>query len=348
MSETLPNPIDRLARESGSEWPSIRNAQAATAREKESLRSALDGLVSREDMSVVVFGSLARGEVTSGSDADWTLLIDGQATSTHFDVSREIGKTFDRFKNGPGREATFGGLAFSHQILHRIGGAEDTNRNLTQRILLLLESDVLGPREAYERVLRAVLHRYIMEDAGWDVKSVTLPRFLLNDVARYWRTVAVDFAYKRREREANGWALRTVKLRLSRKLTYASGLLACYSCALAASVHAAEDRSTAVIEQLLKQASLTPLQRIAVTACEQDLLQPAIRVFDSYDRFLAILDSDMYRSELDALRPEEASLNELYQQARELGHSFQAGLNEIFFDENGTQIPELTRKYGVF
>ena len=32
-----------------------------------------------EDTSIVVFGSLARSELTSGSDLDWVLLVDGFA-----------------------------------------------------------------------------------------------------------------------------------------------------------------------------------------------------------------------------------------------------------------------------
>ena len=36
-----------------------------------------------DDADVVVFGSLARREWTSGSDVDWTMLIDGQADPEH-------------------------------------------------------------------------------------------------------------------------------------------------------------------------------------------------------------------------------------------------------------------------
>jgi len=327
----------------------LRSARERARESKARLAASVSDLVSREDMSVVVFGSLAREEVTSGSDTDWTLLIDGQASSTHFDVVREVRRRIEELEQKePGREGTFGNLAFSHEILHRIGGGEDTNRNLTQRILLLLESEALGPDEAHGRVLRGVLDRYITEDAGWDARTVNVPRFLLNDIARYWRTVAVDFAYKRRERAAEGWALRTVKLRLSRKLTYASGLLACFSCALEPSVLDAEDRSKAVADHLLKLVELTPLERIAQMLLHEGLLDPAARLFGSYDQFLGLLDDKTIRDHLDELSPGDAEGDTRYQRARKIGHDFQRALDDVFFEDNGTGIPVLTRKYGVF
>src|SRR6266700_860144 len=118
----------------------------------------------------------------------------------------------------------------------KIGGQNDTNRNTTQRILLLLESQPIGTRtEAHERVLRAVINRYLEEDTHpltQNSKAYRVPRFLLNDIVRFWRTMAVDFASKQRDRAGKGWGLRNAKLRMSRKLIFASGLLVCFSANL--------------------------------------------------------------------------------------------------------------------
>ncbi|MHB1223336.1 MAG: hypothetical protein ACYC2G_04715 [Gemmatimonadaceae bacterium] len=153
-------------------------------------------------------------------------------------------------------------------MVHQIGGGEDTNRNTTQRILLLLESRAVGDASAYRRVLQQLLKRYVTEDFGWmhGRNVANFPRFLQNDIVRYWRTVAVDFAYKRRERQGRGWALRTVKLRLSRKLTYVAGLAGCYSCALlgeALPAAGSEDRSLAVIDHLESVFRDPPLEIVA-------------------------------------------------------------------------------------
>jgi len=128
----------------------------------------------------------------------------------------ELARKIDEIVSGasakhPGREGTFGSLAFSHELV-RIGGEDDTNRNTTRRILLLLESDPVGRPEAYERVVTNVLRRYILEDRGFVEQSgpYHVPRFLLNDFARYWLTMAVDFAYKQRTRFGEGAAIRNL------------------------------------------------------------------------------------------------------------------------------------------
>lgn len=337
------------------DWGHLRQARASSEEKRAELRNSLSGLDS-EDTSIVVSGSLARDEFTSGSDIDWTLLIDGSADPRHHDLFQEIdAKVKPLASKEPGAQGTFGSMVFSHDVIHEIGGEDDTNRNTTRRLLLLLESRAVGRQDAYQRVVRNILNRYLLEDRGlWKGSGHRVPRFLLNDCARYWRTLAVDFAYKLRKRAGKGWAIRNIKLRMSRKLIYVSGLLACYRCHLDYStedrqaIFADPDRHKEVVEHLEMVFRETPLEIVAgVLLRYPHLGEAAKKIFSSYNEFLAILADDRSRGRLESLTEDRADNDEIYQQARQLSHSFRDGLLDFFFDRE-SELDSLTKNYGVF
>jgi hypothetical protein len=73
--------------------------------------------------------------------------VDGQANADHLRIAQEIDRVLKNHREDfrpPGQTGTFGNLSFSHEIVHQIGGQTDTNRNTTQRVLLLLESAAIG------------------------------------------------------------------------------------------------------------------------------------------------------------------------------------------------------------
>jgi hypothetical protein len=245
-------------------------------------------------------------------------------------------------------------LTFSHDLVHFIGGQDDTNANLTRRILLLLESKPVGDRAAYDRAVRAVLERYLTSDHGWiNAKSPSrVPRFLQNDMARYWRTVAVDFAYKQWTRDNEGWALRSAKLRMSRKLLYAAGLLYCFSLSDKTWEDSPSDTDPArvqrAIERLWSQTNRTPLDLLAEGFLRLSSVGPGHQAFRAYDEFLAVLQTREQRDELEALEAKQADHSDLYQHVRDVGRRFERSLEAMFFDDKTTPYPDLTRTYGVF
>lgn len=366
------NDVESLEKALGASWPNIRKARESTNEGKIILEKTFTAVsnstnlpLPSDDISIIVFGSLARKEFTSGSDIDWTLLVDGRANSQHHDVALRFKNELEEKKvKGPGIEATFGGLAFSHDIIHRIGGGDDTNKNTTQRILLLLESATIGHRQgdncAHKRVMQAVLNRYILEDRTSSSESIKVPRFLLNDIVRYWRTMAVDFGYKRRERQGKGAAIRTVKLRLSRKLIYVSGLLACFACEMDKAL-ASQNASSVegndqnlLVDYLYKLLQHPPLDILSSIVLSHDinhhhsLFSAAKDVIDNYDCFLKLIDDKDKRDHLENLLPDQTDTDSVYQEAKIICDRFQSGLNGIFFLENGTELCTLIQKYGVF
>ncbi len=351
---TATSAIDTLAARLGCEWRHLTAAEEASRRERERLTRAIAGRVP-VDTSFVVFGSLARGEFTAGSDLDWTLLIDGRADRGHPTAVREIaGALTTAGVRGPGPSGVFGNLAFSHPILHQIGGQDDSNRNTTQRILLLLESLALGPADAHQRVVDLVLERYVQDDRGllFGKGPQLIPRVLLNDIARYWRTVTIDFVNKQNERD-DGWALRNIKLRLSRKLIFVGGLLTCFAAELVGEDAGLREGGKVVPERvtafLRRSLQRRPLEALA-HVCLRQGVQPATAraIFDSYDAFLAILDDKTQREALKRHTFDDLGDSTVFRRASHLARTFQdEGIHRLFFEDEPL-LRELITRHGVF
>lgn len=350
--------LDEVQEWLGTPYHNIGAARKLASQREAAITFALvKGRLIPDDASFVVFGSLARGEWTSGSDLDWSLLIDGGVDPTHLKIAHRIREALDALETKrPGREAVFGGLSFSHELVHHIGGNDDTNRNLTQRVLLLLESKPLGEEQAYERVVKAVLKRYCEEDAhiySGVEHRFKVPRFLVNDIVRFWRTIAVDYVSKRRERDNKGWALRNAKLRLSRKLLFTSGILMCLQCRLkevpgSEGVVAGGPLETEPLMRFLSAfVERPPLDIVCEALLSNGVKETAKDVLDSYDRFLGMLDDPQKREDLDGLPYENAENSALFQEVRGLGGVFQKGLDQLFFVDNEA-LAKLAREYGMF
>ncbi len=371
MSHSENRPLFRLEQKLGSNWQHLREADAAAVKAQRELLDLLEREVAKfasEDANLVVFGSLARKEWIDGeSDLDWTYFVDGQANSRHLKIAQEIKSALpkevrlidgqEKFRFGvPGPTGTFGNLAFGHQLVHLIGGQDDTNKNMTQRILLLLESVPIGPRSAYDRVARAVIDRYLEEEAEFLVDGqmkFKVPRFLLNDIVRFWRTMAVDFASKQRDRGGKEWALRNAKLRMSRKMIFASGLLVCFACNLddnlqsKISTQSSDINLKHLANHIWEYVNLAPLdilasmvEKVAVEA------EVARSLFSAYDKFLALMADKDARSALKNMSPRDSRKDPVFGQVREISKQFETGLNNLFFKNE--RLKPLTEKYGVF
>ena len=357
--------VAELSHSLGQSWSAIDDAKTSAFEVQQLLGREL-GEFSSDDIDIVVFGSLARGEWTSGSDVDWTLLIDGQASPDHRPAARQVQERIaatifrGRTLNPPGPEGIFGNLAFSHDIVHHIGGQSDTNRNTTQRVLLLLEARPIrhsghgGAVGPYDRVVRSILYRYLHDDTNFsagDIDESRIPRFLLNDVVRYWRTMCVDFAFKEWEQAGKKWALRNIKLRMSRKLLFASALMTIFSCFRNPTLRlsgAPDQEYIARMQAHLTQFVLTsPLNIFAWTLSRLGLQVQCGQLLDCYNEFLTQLDDEKFRTHLDSLAAEKVYEDEAFLRLRKASHVFQDALTEVFFRAD-TELREFIIEFGVF
>ena len=339
------------------QWAALAQARAAAIEVTSEIQSAIKSEVDlvSSDATVVLYGSLARGEWTTGSDVDWALLVDGQSDPDHHDCLHAIPNALDTIQYQgralvpPGSSGTFAQLVFSHDLVLSVGGESDTNQNTTRRILLLLESIALDePNGAYRRTLRSVLRRYLLDDvriASGAENSPRIPRFLLNDIVRFWRTLCVDFGTKHWQQSGKKWALRNIKLRTSRKLLFVSGLLMAFSC------DRIEGGPSAGVEEILARlteyAELPPLEIIAHELTDLGLEKQAVDLFTLYDTFLAYLNDKGKRQALESVQPQQAYKDAVFSEFRDLSHELQEVLTNIFFDSQ-SPLRHLTLKYGVF
>jgi hypothetical protein len=352
----MPSYLDELKSQLRNDWPAIFQARETTAKRRGELRALLSGEDSA-DANVVVYGSMARCEMTSESDLDWTLLLDKPVDPADLTTTQRIASKIYAAKfSEPGKTNVFGSMTSSHSVVHDIGGQDDTNANTSRRVLLLLESYAPANRDGYDRVRRHILHRYVEDDYGLSFGSdqKIVPRFLLSDLSRYWRALTANFVHKQRTDDGEKWALRSAKLRMSRKLIFAAGLLVCFECHLDPDAKHArrelsdpEGGSAALIQYLEQQFSLPPLEILAHSVLRHARPETARLLFDNYDKFLALLDSREQRAVLRDLDPSEAHTNKVFEQVRRISHDFQEGLTLLFFRDN-KDLYSLTESYGVF
>jgi hypothetical protein len=327
------NALEQLAQRTDSGFPNLTAARALTERKLAEMHDRFDGVEVDGDACVGLFGSWGRYELTEGSDLDWAILVDGgerkRVRPSPPDVERAIGAG----ERKPGTQGVFAATIFCDHLVERIGLDADDNTNLTRRMLLLLESVDVANEPTHRVCRERVLDGYVDES----VKDFRPPRFFLNDLIRYWRTICVDFVGKEREGAGQKWAMRNLKLGTSRKVLFSSGLLPILLC---------HRYRRADIGPFLGTALERPsIDRIAWAFLELDAVDAGIRAIGAYDRFLGLLADAKVRDELENMSRSEARSSEVFEEGNRLGAELEQGLLSLLFE---TRLEPLVREYGIF
>lgn len=184
-----------------------------------------------DPVDVVVLGSYARLEASGQSDFDYLVIV--HALPENLGVGRQLLAQTDQFiveKVGghrPGATGMFGELTSAVELVEKIGLEQDTNQSHSRRLLFLEESRSIYNPELHQRLMASICDRYLV-DYGQPKSGP--PRFLLNDVIRYWFTLAVDYQAKRIRGGKADWGLRYLKLLISRKMAFAGTVCSLLLC----------------------------------------------------------------------------------------------------------------------
>lgn len=337
--------LSRLESEAGLEIPALRQIYTVTAERLDRRRERLLQLDLPDELSVVFVGSWGRHEVTGLSDNDyyfvtWTnepLELDGldaAVTEALIDEEADFNGGEHAHFRAPGREGIFGGSIDVATLTTKIGLDRDTNKTLTQRMLLVLESVSIHNPELHVQARATIIDNYL----DLPVKPYQPPRLFLNDVVRYWRTMCVDFAGKMRDRDGQGWGLRNAKLRATRKMLFASGLVPLLLCA--------QQDADAIPGFLKDQYSMTPTDRVADAFVSLAQFDAARRVFEAYEAFFVELANEALRQELDGIKSRAAAdKSDVFQRVARLGDEIEGGLLDLLFSPD---LQAIARKYAIF
>lgn len=285
---------------------------------RDNIEKAISDSEYKDDICVVVTGSYGRLEASEESDIDWYVIFDKDR-----DVSETIGVELDIIRNEinklipneHGDTGVFGENAvvkFS-EMQTNIGGSHDSNVTLTRRMLFLLEGSYLYNEGFFQRLRLELLKKYIKST---DSKE-NIPRFLLNDIIRYYRTITTDFEYKISEGDKE-WGLRNIKLKFSRKLLYFSGVIA------------VAQLDNLVYEKRLDKAeelfSIPPLERIRNVIGSSSAL-------GMYEEFLNIISDKSSREALETVNKTNRIENHIYGRLNDISGSFSEELHKLIKQE---------------
>lgn len=258
----------------------------------QTIRKKLKQLSKNPDIkTVAAAGSLGRMEVCSDtSDADLIIVL-----SDDIDLNTEIAqKAYEQVweclkdinLEKPKTDGVFSNVTNKKQLLSFIGDAKEEKYTIfAKRLLLLLETQPVYNNEEYDNLLNSIVDQYAEGYVSEDSKKEWT--FLLNDLIRYFRSIAVNYQWDF-VNDPDKWRIRNIKLRHSRLVMY-SGLLMLLG-------EASKERQDKV-NWLKKHLTKTPLERVA-WVYEENQDYNFKRIAGFYNVFLSYLNQPEVRKKL--------------------------------------------------
>lgn len=284
------------------------------------------------DLTIFAAGSYARLEASQFSDIDLFFLTSKkkeECNELNTNSLRLFGqvievvedKKFPSFSN----DGEYLKLLHTDEILENLGGRTDDHQNyFTARMLLLLEGHCLYGEKVFDDVTGKIVESYFKDFP--DHRDNFHPRFLLNDICRFWKTLLLNYENKRRFKALqtdtnqlnNEESARQEKLKIKQKvrnfkLKY-SRMTICFATIAALG----SCPNTIKAQTVLDLTKKTPYQRLAlIPESLSSTAETVQKILESYAWFLE--QTGLSTETLDEKFSDESRRTEMFQRAKEYG-----------------------------
>ena len=233
--------------------------------------SKIKELENFEGITIFGAGSYGRLEASEYSDIDMFFLCNNSRNQIFepninkirlfariIDIVEDL--KFPKFSN----DGEFLKLLHLDEMVEKLGGQKDDYENhFTTRMLLLLESKCLYETKIYNESIKRIVKSYFRDYPKH--KENFKPIFIINDIARYWKTLCLNYEHKRNQRIDNSsdksdeeklklkvkQKVKNFKLKISR-MTTCFATIASLSC----------QHKSITEEDVIEMVKLTPRQRL--------------------------------------------------------------------------------------
>ncbi|MEM7542162.1 MAG: hypothetical protein AAF384_11350 [Pseudomonadota bacterium] len=262
------------------QYPYLKRAREFSTRTLKNLSDSLGRESHHGVATIYIAGSLGRLEASNVADVDCVVLSDGhheQTVAQAFpDVHRALSETGLKLPKSDGIYARVGAPATVWSRRWR-GDLNEPKATFGKRLQCLLDGRAIYRPSAFADLQQRTLCWY---EVGND------PQNLVDEVKRYLYTYRVWQRFSKVNSESDSWALRQIKLRGPRLITFA-GLLMLLS-----------DFDLCHQAKFVKRLSLSPLERIAAVGEQHQLaVSPIVAL---YDQYLSVLNDPGIRAAMIA------------------------------------------------
>lgn len=248
-----------------------------------------EGRIDLGDLCFVVVGSTGRNEALAASDFDLVPIARTRCSLKEYRTQdaclrKRLAEAL-KMKVSEGQNLTRADTVGNLIERESIGGSRDSSQNLTRRILVLTEGRQVGGEYELSVVKKEILGAYegAERSRGRHILS------LCNDIARYYRTLYIEYKTKADSEEDN-WCTRNLKLRHSRKIWY-------FSC-MATIAQLAQEYprgGTEYRDRLTKAFEVSPVARLAEALGELQGFEVG-RLLETYSVFLRFMSVESHRA----------------------------------------------------